>query len=176
MSKFEENGTDHGHGSAKKKEGVGFLETGNRILIIVIAGFLGYGLIRYFSEDQRTVVSWPDQGIVSNASSTPALGLVEPKPLGVYEEAILARDLFQPFDYVQADTKALEKALPALHQRIKVIGILLDKDSKAIVEDLNDQQTHFLSKGESIGTARLEDIKEDKVIFMYNNERVEMSP
>jgi len=110
-------------------------------------------------------------------ASLPELVLFKTRPFEVYAKGIETRDLFQSLrDKLKPDAKVMEKALPALHKRIKLIGILLDQDSKAIVEDLKEKQTHFLSRGESVGTAFLEDIQEDKVIFMYNNERIEMAP
>jgi hypothetical protein len=164
-------------GETKKKEKADVLDTGNRLLVLAIICSLGYGMVRYFADDPVAGVSRQGQDTAGGEAPPPVIKIVEPKPFQIYEEAVNRRDLFQPFaERFQADTAVLEKAMPALHQCIKVIGILKDKDSKAIVEDLNDQQTHFLSKGESIGTARLEDIEEDKVIFIYNNERVEMSP
>lgn len=103
--------------------------------------------------------------------------MFKPKPFEMYAKGFAARDLFQSLrEKLETDTQAIQKALPALHKRIKLIGILLDGDSKAIVENLEERQTHFLSKGESIGTVFLEDIREDRVVFTYNNERIEMSP
>ena len=87
-----------------------------------------------------------------------------------------ARNLFQPLgNKIETGTPALKKAIPALHKRIKLIGILLDDDSKAIVEDLQEKQTHFLSQGESIGTIQLEAIREDKVIFDDNGKKIELT-
>ncbi len=99
----------------------------------------------------------------------------KPEPFGIYAEGIQKRDLFQLIeDGSDTNTAALRKALPALQKRIKLLGILMDGDSKAIVEDIKEQKVHFLSKGERVGAVLLEDIQKDKAIFLYNNERIEM--
>ena len=98
------------------------------------------------------------------------------KPLSIYVNGINKRDLFMPADVPpEPENTMLPVAIPALEKKIKLIGIMVDKDSKAIVEDLQNKQTHFLSRGDSIGTVLLEEIREDKVIFMYNNKRFELS-
>ena len=162
---------------SKEKSNVYFLEVGNRLLIVVIIGLLGHGLLKYFSVDQNTSKIFSDSRVSLQAASSDEVMLFNPKPFVLYAQRIQGRDIFKPLrETLKPDRKALEKALPALHKRVKLIGILLDQDSKAIVLDLKENQTHFLSKGESIGMAFLEDIQEDKVIFMYNNQRVEMAP
>lgn len=104
-----------------------------------------------------------------------ALMPFKPEPYAVYEKEIRGRDLFGLFgNESRANGSILQKALPVLQKRIRLIGILLDGNSKAIVEDLNKKQVHFLSKGESIGAVSLKDIRRDKVIFKYNNELIEI--
>jgi len=98
------------------------------------------------------------------------------RPLSSYVEGIAERNVFEEIHLeVAQENKMLPVAIPALEKKIKLIGILVDKDSKAIVEDLQEQQTHFLSRGDAIGSVLLEEVREDKVIFMYHNKRFEMS-
>jgi len=100
----------------------------------------------------------------------------DPQPFEVYAKRARERDLFLMAKHeIKTNIPVSLGARPVLQKRIKLIGILLDGDSKAIVEDVQEKQVHFLSMGESVGTVLLEDIRRDKVIFVYNNERVEMS-
>ena len=163
---------------SKKNKTTHFLDAGNRLLFILILGLFAHALVKYFSVDQNVIPVVDGRDASAEEIALPALITGEPKRADVYVQRIGERDLFQSLrERLKPEgMQAIEKALPALHQRIKLIGILVDGDSKAIVEDLKEKQTHFLSKGESIGTAFLEDIQEDKVIFMYNDERDEMAP
>ena len=163
-------------GQSKKMDTARLLDVGNRFLIVLIIGLCGHVSVKYFSVDQNDVLLFAGHEVIAEKVSSAALTLDEPKSFEAYAKGLETRDLFQSLrDKLKKDTPNLKKALPALHKRIKLIGILLDGDSKAIVEDLKEKQTHFLSRGESIGTVFLEDIREDRVIFMYNNERVEMT-
>ena len=167
-----------GSKKSKKNKTTHFLDAGNRLLFILILGLFAHALVKYFSADQNVIPTIVGRDASAEEISLLAMITGEPKPAEMYVQRIGERDLFRSLrDRLKSPgTHAIEKALPALHKRIKLIGILVDGDSKAIVEDLKEKQTHFLSQGESIGTAFLEDIREDKVIFMYNDERVEMTP
>ena len=161
-----------------KKDGVSVLDTSNQILIIVIAVLMGYVAIKFFSPQQTISEPVSAQAVIEQEIPATDIANMQVKSFGAYEEGIKARNLFEPLrsGNLKADPRVMQKALPALHKRIKLIGILIDSDSKAIVEDLKEKQTHFLSKGESLGSAVLEDIQEDKVLFKYANEIIEMTP
>jgi hypothetical protein len=145
-------------------------------MLVVICSLVGYVTVMFF-----TVSASEEDLVMANvhrdtAPTVDRLAAFQAQPLSVYLDGIAQRDLFEPMDFQAASGNPMPSvALPALEQRIKLIGILVDKDSKAIVQDLQDQQTHFLSRGDSIGPVFLEEIREDKVIFMYNNQRFEMS-
>lgn len=150
----------------------------NGLLIVVMAGLLTYiGMLFGIPEREAEIaMAVAEDGYALTRSEVQTVSAR--RPFSEYEENIKQRNLFlDQQDSVNTEyTAAMEKALPALHTRIKLIGILMDKNSTAIVEDLKERQTHFLSKGERIGEVQLEDIQEDKVIFLYDNERVEMTP
>jgi len=158
------------------KGDISILDACNQLLIIVIIVLMGYVAIKVFSPQQTLLEPIAAQEAVDREVSGMDIAAVSVKSFRIYEESIQARDLFEPLQSnLKLDPRVMQKALPALHQRIKLIGILIDSDPKAIVEDLKEKQTHFLSKGESIGTVLLEDIQEDKVIFKYDNEKIEMA-
>jgi Tfp pilus assembly protein PilO len=97
------------------------------------------------------------------------------KPFEAYAQTIRRRDFFAlPGAQKEMARSAVSRSLPALRQRIRLIGISLDADSRVIVEDLKDRTTHVLSMGESVGAISVEEISRDKAVFLYNNERIEM--
>ncbi len=97
------------------------------------------------------------------------------KPFSFYENTFKDRDLFlMPWEHLQGTQNSSNTALPQLCQLIKVAGIMLDHDSKAIVEDAKTKEIYFLSEGEDILGAIVKQIREDKVVFMYNGEIIEM--
>ena len=58
---------------------------------------------------------------------------------------------------------------------LKLVGILLDGEPKAVIEDLKKNETLFLSPGQSLGNAVLQEIQEGKVVFVYQGQRVELA-
>jgi len=159
------------------KRGTPILDTGNQLLIIVIAVLVGYVAINFSSLQRSILEPISTQVMIEEEIPAANIATMQIKSFEVYEKGIKARNLFATLQSdLKPDTRILQKALPALHKRIKLIGILIDSDSKAIVEDLKEKQTQFLSKGESLGSAVLEDIREDKVLFKYANEIIEMTP
>ena len=148
MAKFslKENNGIGVRDNSEKDNSLHFLDAVNYLLIVLIIGLLGYVLSKYVLTDQNKLVAVNELEALDTKVTSEELMFFKPKPFEVYAERIQARDLFQSLsDKLRPDTTALEKAIPALHKRIKLIGILLDEDSKAIVEDLKEKQTHFLS-------------------------------
>ena len=87
-----------------------------------------------------------------------------------------ARDIFQaPWEKPAAAAPAGSAAVE-LAKTLKVVGILLDAEPKAIIEDMVMKQTFFVSPGESIGNAVVSEIRQDKVILIFGQEKVELVP
>jgi len=161
----------------KRADDLYFFDHVNRLLAVLIIVLLGNVVLKYYpsTKDLRTAQDDNQTNSMKIVSVGP--GTKEVKPFSIYEQGLRRRDLFGPITKsVAADPETIKKTLPALHNRIKLLGILYDQNAKAIIEDLKEKQVHFLSKGESLGSILLEEIKEDKVVFQYDNERVEMTP
>jgi len=108
---------------------------------------------------------------------TKKVSLPESKPFRFYEQRLQQRDLFEiPGMKLKLKSNILDNIGADLSKRIKIVGIVIDKDSKVIIEDVKTGKTFFLSEGERIGSAIIEKIQDDRVIFNYNNKKVELSP
>jgi len=102
---------------------------------------------------------------------------IEVRPFYSYKPAMESRDIFQaPWEQPAQDIPASSVSSTELVKQLKLVGILLDKDPKAIVEDLGTQQTFFVSPGERIGNAIVQEILQDKVILIFGQEKVELVP
>ena len=104
----------------------------------------------------------------------PKISFPAGKPFSFYQEKIQQRDIFQaPWDKPKENAPADASLTSDLNKQLKLVGILLDEDSKAIMENVQTKETVFLSVGDNIVGATLEEIREDKVIFRVNDEKVE---
>ena len=102
---------------------------------------------------------------------------IETRSFESYQQTMEGRDVFQaPWEKPVQAAPAPGASAVELSKQLKLVGILMDKDPKAIVEDLGAQQTFFVSPGERIGNAIVEEIREDKVILIFGQEKVELVP
>lgn len=99
------------------------------------------------------------------------------RPFDSYKQTMEGRDIFQaPWEKPVQEVSAPNVSAAELAKQLKLVGILLDKDPKAIVEDLGTHQTFFVSPGEQIGNAVVGEIRPDKVILIFGQEKVELVP
>ena len=99
------------------------------------------------------------------------------KSLESYLSAAESRDLFLgPWEKEENSGNPNGEPQLNLSDEVKILGIVLDKDPKVIVEDVKAGQTFFLSKGEAIKGAQLIEIQEDRAIFSYNGKKIELLP
>lgn len=162
-----------------------FLRFCNRMFIlaaIVFGSFAGY---RYSLLTQNTVTVVQGPRASSDFRSVNATSLdtfFESDSLD-FEKRLGERDVFEaPWEKPQEiEDVALPKEVisvqPDLSTFMRLAGIIMQKDdSQVIIEDLRHGETFFVSKGQDILGARLVDVFEDKAVFIYNNERVELTP
>lgn len=163
------------------KKAVDSLGAAIRVLAGLSAGMLVFILVKYGTAKPQEIKIAP---VVPQAQESPeaVAAAEEPTDLAVqpfesYQRAMEGRDIFQaPWEKPVEDLPAAGGSASELSKQLKLVGILLDKDPKAILEDLATQQTFFLSPGERIGNAVVEEIREDKVILGFGKERVELVP
>lgn len=160
----------------------------NRLLIVAAVVFAGLAVFRYLSMAGRRAGE-EGRGIASGDNGASVNYQVD---LSMFEAAAPVqnrwggRDIFEaPWESPRAETSAPSVGEdppaaargPELSTIIRLSGIVMDQNaSQIIVEDLGQNQTVFLSKGQDILGARLLDIFEDKAVFIYQNERVELTP
>ena len=155
-----------------------FLKNFNHLLVIAVLGAAVYVGSDYYKNRDNRNTPFPVEvksTVTEPASAT--LALPEQKPFEYYQDKIAARNIFQaPWEKSSTNNPTSPVNLSKLTDEISVVGIIIDKDPKVIVLDKKKNETQMLSKGETIKGATLETIEDSRVIFSYNNERVEMSP
>ena len=118
-----------------------------------------------------------DVSFLSGKGEGSPVPAVETRPFESYKQTMEGRDVFQaPWERPAREVPIPNASATELAKQLKLVGILLDKDPKAIVEDLATQQTFFLSPGERIGNAVVGEIRQDKVILIFGQEKVELVP
>ncbi|HOW35217.1 MAG TPA: hypothetical protein PL155_02220 [Candidatus Omnitrophota bacterium] len=158
-----------------KESGILF-KIADRLLLVavfVLLGFVAYEFL--FITDDR-LKSFKEPAGTTEEVAIPSAESVNPKPYSYYSEQIAKRDIFQSPVYkrTMGDAKAPE-AGSELTKNLRLVGIVLDSNSQAIIEDANAQRTFFLHKGDRIREAVVEDIQESKVILNFSEQRIELT-
>lgn len=155
-----------------------------RVLAVTACVILIIILNKYARTNWSTALEPSVQTQVAEDASSPAgkeeaapVPAVEVRPFESYKQTMEGRDVFQaPWEKPVQEVPASSVSAGELAKQLKLVGILLDKDPKAIVEDLATHQTFFVSPGERIGNAVVGEIRQDKVILIFGQEKVELVP
>ena len=149
-------------------------------ILVVMAGFIlifvvaKYGKTKPPAEQPAFLGSAVADKVPAPEVSRPSFDI---HPFDAYKKTMEGRDIFQsPWEKPVAAVSASNASAAELVKQLKLVGILLDKDPKAIVEDLGTRQTFFVSPGEKIGSAIVSEVREDKVILIFGQEKVELVP
>ncbi|VAX36088.1 hypothetical protein MNBD_UNCLBAC01-983 [hydrothermal vent metagenome] len=72
--------------------------------------------------------------------------------------------------------KKIPKPSPTLQmiKSLKLVGVVLDNNSEAIVVDPKNRKTLFLRKGDEVEGAVVENIVEGKVVFLFEGKKIEL--
>lgn len=161
-----------------KKTPVDFLGLGNRLLMFSILGLVVYIAVDYFvlrpqrnEQDVSAVIPAKDvESIKSEAN-------IEEKSFSFYQGEFERRNIFLfPWEKTDQNQAGNSQPISDLKTLIKISGILMGESPQVIVEDIKNHQTFFLSPGESVLGAAVEEIQADRVIFNFNGNTVEMVP
>lgn len=180
---------DRRKGGERRKprwEVVDFLNGAFRVFVgvaVVLSGYIGYN---FFIFKDRDVVE-PLEAAQENGTGgvTDDLTLSEGEPFSAYAEIFQERDIFGGVSMKGRPqvTAGPSETVPSavdvaqeFKQNFKLVGIVLDQDPKAVIEDLKNQQTLFLSRGEKIGEGELTDIQAGKIVLQIRGQTIELTP
>jgi hypothetical protein len=100
------------------------------------------------------------------------------KPYSYYSQEIGKKELFKSsvLQGQETQTTALAPTINEMSANLILLGIVLDEQPQAIIEDSKTKKTYFLYKGDNIGEIKVEDIQENKVVLSYQGEKIELVP
>lgn len=149
----------------------------NIILIIALVGIIIVGGYKYyiFHEKGMLIPRVKDSVALKNKGfDVDTLG--EKGPFSYFEGTISRRNIFQaPWEKNKEEVSTQIEEVPEIRRNIKLVGIVLDDNPTAIIEDIKKGTTMFMLIGDTIYEAVLEEIQEGKVIFLQNGDRIEIT-
>lgn len=168
-------------GDLRKDSTISLLKICNRLFIIISICFVGFLVYKSMQLQKTEAVKLQavDQDVPPSEAAPIA---IDEEILVSSPEVTVTRDIFEaPWEQPQqtgtATTGESSALAPQLKTTIRLSGIVLDqKNPQAIVEEISSGETVFLSKGQEFKGATLVDLEEGKAFFMYQNERIELTP
>ena len=174
---------------AERQQGTSPLDLGNRLLMllsVILAGHVVIHTIPFSGNDTASpaglrraaaLANRTDGADSSESDKMPALSRSHTKPFNIYQRSLEQRNVFQaPWEHPSLGSSIVPDAAAEQLMQLRLVGILLDNNPKAIFENGTTRETLFLSQGEKFGEAVLEDIQEGKAIFRYKGQKVELTP
>ena len=163
----------------------------NVVLFFIIVFFVGYiihGLLRITKNGEQVLV-YSNVASSDESSGEELLSPNEMQPFSYYSDQLEKRDIFRdvrsvvPVEntIVNSVTAAEETPAPNLPnpmelvKNLSLVGIVVDRDPMAIIEDQQSKETLFLHLGGQINEAIVEKIEKGKVILNFHGQRVELT-
>ncbi len=141
------------------------------LISLCLAGYIGY----IYLASQKKVVDFPQKSDAVTAFANEQIIVKQPRPFSVYEQKLSQRDIFEsPLQSIRDRNNPSLPEPQTFGRTLKLVGIILDEEKEAVIEDLQDRQTYFLKTGDEIHSAVVQDIREGKVTLQYDEEIIEL--
>ncbi len=146
----------------------------NRLFLVVSICLLSFSVID-FVLNRTNVEDVRKEGKYDKKDDKEVSVLYEKRPFLHYLEMVQRRNIFSPIELKQKeDPKVQEKQLQKMASTLGLVGISLDNEPMAMIEDKTAVKTYFLKKGDKIGEFKIEDIYENKVVLSFEGNTVEL--
>ena len=161
-----------------------FLEKTTRVLVVCSLGLAVWVVWIFLTKSNPNVRLAAD---ASSGAESPMAGRPRQRAgTGQFEQyasVFQSRDIFMSPYEKEIIIPAEDKPTPVppepeidLSQNFRLVGIVIDDKPRVIIEDLEKQETLFLSAGDKLGEASLKEIQPERVIFSYRGQQVELLP
>ncbi len=162
-----------------KKENLGLKESGTTkktflrklngltfFLVLILVGFFTYGLLN-LREEKKIVI---DDLEMVEFSKIKVFDDSTQKPYNHYSNLIKTRDIFSR---PEGKSELIDGG-SQLEKKFRLVGIVLDGDPEAIVEDLQTRKTLFLHEGDFLKGSKVQQIQEGKIILLVDDQEIEL--
>jgi hypothetical protein len=152
----------------------------SRILWLCLAGLGAYVAISLLVEDRQAVRSptpKPKAGAGASASGADAALNELALPLSEYVASVMQRNPFTGSSEIleqapQPVTQSAREKLQALAEKLVIVGIDRGPSPEALIEDTNQQRTHFVKVGDQINGLEIKEISDRGVLLGYEGEEL----
>ena len=150
------------------------LKAVNKFFLILSVILLGYSIVGFVfgRPDIRKV---REKSRLIKEEQSVDKDLFPPRPFLHYLEMVRRRNIFSPVTLKEGEKPEVkEKKLLAMAANLKLVGISLEKEPVAMIEDIKAKKTYFLKAGDTINKFKVDTISNDRVILNYRGDKIEL--
>ncbi len=165
-----------GLGAGRLKSGVREpnLKVLNKFLFAISILLLGYSVMDFVFNRPDIKEAHEKSRLVREGGVMGRL-VFETRPFLHYLEMVQRRNIFSPIMLKQVEKPEVKKKqLQEMAGNLSLVGISLDEEPMAMIEDTKEEKTFFLKKGDKIGVFKIEDVQENKVILSFEGKKIEL--
>ena len=140
------------------------------LLLIIFFAYSAFNIVKPVRERLNNISE-----TVTSDKEGQEIKINQPKDYGYYYRQFSKRDIFNaPSIADDANVSTTGVNLKEALKNFRLVGIILDKQPQAVIEDKTTNTTYFLGKGESLNNLKVKEILESKVIIVYGSEEIEL--
>jgi len=146
----------------------------NKLLLVISILLLGYSITGVFFDRPSMKEAYSRSKHTEENNNGRGLAL-EARPFLHYLEMAQRRNIFSPIALKEVeDPEVQEEQLQEMASNLGLVGISLDSEPMAMIEDKKLNKTYFLKEGNKINEFKIEKIHENKVILSFEDKEVEL--
>lgn len=145
-------------------------------VLVLLAVILAVYLLAGFLFSNRSVQPSEDSGVVSPAPDSRPAQIPPAKPYDYYAKQFEGKDIFGVSSAQDSSfSLPLGQSASQMAKDLKLVGVVMDAQPQAAIENKAENKTYFLQAGEYINGLKLEAINENRVILIYAGQKIELS-
>ena len=150
----------------------------NRILPVIISGLLIYTAYIWIRPGTSEEILIPDSRVVSLKSIDRKQQINQKnlnlKPSSFYSSMAKERNLFKQLTANPVILSEERIGIGQLVKDLKLIGIVLDEMTQAVIENRKTKSVHYVNEGSTVGELKVSKISESSVTLSYGLETIDL--
>ena len=150
------------------------LKVVNKAFLTLSVILLGYSIVGFVfgRPDIRKV---REKSLLIKEEQPAGEALFLPRPFLHYLEMVRRRNIFSPIALKEDEKPEVkEKKLLEMSANLSLVGISLDREPVAMIEDKKAKKTYFLKVGDTVNKFKVDTIFSDRVILSYQGDKIEL--
>ena len=145
----------------------------NIALAALLLLFFGYTILQLFVSPVSQIKKISESSERQTPEDKDEIQVTKPKDYEYYNKQFAKRDIFSA-PAIEGGAEGSSVVAQQTVKDFKLVGIILDKQPQAILENSVTKETYFLNEGDKLDRIQIKEILESKVVIIYAGEEIEL--